>query len=247
MRSGSASSLSTTQSQSQGQSQSQSQGGGAGSGQRAARGGRGGIASGSGSQQQHNRKGSNPRHGHGHGQGHSAASSTSAVPNHAALSSLLGTELELVLVAKQGQDMQGGGSAVAGVGGKGKDASTAVTPDTSVVSGQLWCYDAPLGCLVLCSPATQSYRIVRLNSIASVSVLSSPVPASEALEQPPAHPQEIVTAVDLNRVREREAQGVRDELRRMAREPPPGVSELGKEIFDALGKTMGVRWASKAM
>ena len=54
-------------------------------------------------------------------------------------------------------------------------------------------------------------------------------------------------AVDINRIQEREADAVREESKRIANEPPPGVSELGKSLYEALGKTLPVRWANKTM
>ena len=220
---------------------------------------------GGGGSQQHNRKASHG-HGHSHGPGpqqgltaasssSSSSASSSSSPTVISLPSLIGIELDLVLVAHQ---------AGAAGQGKGKDSSatTSTTSSSSVgittVSGRLWCYDAVLGCLVLSNPTTQSYRIVRLSSISSISVSNLPsnfqpatttssanIPSSTAVPEREAFPS--LAAVDLNRVREREAQGVRGELRKLEREGPPGVSELGKELFDALGKTMGVRWAGKAM
>lgn len=117
------------------------------------------------------------------------------------------------------------------------------------MEGQLWCYDPGYGSLVLVnpstspkSPATNNYRIVRLGNIASVTVLqpADPATALSALDVQ-------LKAIDINRVQEREAEGVKEEMKRIANEPPPGVSSLGKSLFEALGKTLPVRWANKTM
>lgn len=54
-------------------------------------------------------------------------------------------------------------------------------------------------------------------------------------------------AICVNRLQEREAEAVKEEAKRIANEPPPGVSELGKSLYEALGKTLPVRWANKTM
>jgi len=51
--------------------------------------------------------------------------------------------------------------------------------------------------------------------------------------------------VDLQRLKERENEAVKAEYKRIEREPPPGVSPLGRELFEALGKTLPVRWAKQ--
>jgi hypothetical protein len=121
-----------------------------------------------------------------------------------------------------------------------------------VVEGQLWCYDPGFGSLVLMTPssapnspgppATNNYRIVRLSSIASVTVIQ---PAESETAASLVNLQ--LKAVDINRLQEREAEGVKEEAKRIANEPPPGVSELGKSLYEALGKTLPVRWANKTM
>lgn len=119
-----------------------------------------------------------------------------------------------------------------------------------VVEGQLWCYDPGYGSLVLMTPSTSSksssttnnYRIVRLSNIASVTVVQPADPETSA-----ATMNLHLKAIDINRIQEREAEGVKEEMKRIANEPPPGVSELGKSLYEALGKTLPVRWANKTM
>lgn len=116
-----------------------------------------------------------------------------------------------------------------------------------VVEGQLWCYDPGYGSLVLMTPATSksstnNYRIVRLSNIASVTVLQPADPQTSS-----AIVNLQLKAIDINKVQEREAEGVKEEMKRISNEPPPGVSELGKALFEALGKTLPVRWANKTM
>lgn len=115
-----------------------------------------------------------------------------------------------------------------------------------VVEGQLWCYDPGYGSLALRTPGTSAnkhnYRIVRLSNIASVTVVQAadPETAAATIDVP-------LKAIDINRLQEREAEAVKEESKRIANEPPPGVSELGKSLYEALGKTLPVRWANKTM
>jgi hypothetical protein len=116
-----------------------------------------------------------------------------------------------------------------------------------VVEGQLWCYDPGYGSLVLVTPSTSkpstnNYTIIRLSNIASVTVVQ---PADPQTSADTVNLQ--LKAIDINKVQEREAEGVREEMKRIANEPPPGVSDLGKALFEALGKTLPVRWANKTM
>lgn len=116
-----------------------------------------------------------------------------------------------------------------------------------IVSGSLWCYDPSYGCLVLSSPSS-SYRIVRLSSIQSVQVLSDPSPTTSGSSSSSDKATEVeLKPINPDRIREREQQAVAAEQKRLANLPPPGVSELGKELYDALGKTMPVRWAGTTM
>lgn len=119
-----------------------------------------------------------------------------------------------------------------------------------VVEGQLWCYDPGYGSLVLLTPSTSSkspsssnnYRIVRLSSVTSVTVVqAADQETSVATMNLP------LKAIDINRVQEREVEGIKEEMKRIANEPPPGVSELGKSLYEALGKTLPVRWANQTM
>ena len=156
--------------------------------------------------------------------GPASSSNASAANNNTpvsplALSELLGAQLRLTL----------------NVGNRDKERP--------IVTGALWCYDPAYGSLVLSSPNTSgtpgsSYRIVRLSSIQSVQVLSEPARESVQVD---------IKAINPDRIREREQQGVAAEQKRLANQPPPGVSELGKELFEALGKTMPVRWAGTTM
>lgn len=100
------------------------------------------------------------------------------------------------------------------------------------------------------------FRIVRLASILSMSVVAATVSSSSNdTQQTPSSAlqlQEEAAVVDLqhvnlDRVKEVEQAAVQEEGKRLARLPPPGVGELGKEIFDALAKTMPARWAGKSM
>lgn len=106
-----------------------------------------------------------------------------------------------------------------------------------VVTGHLWCYDPSYGCLVL-SQGT-GFRIVKLSSIQAVQVLAEDKQQSSA--------QVELKAVNPDRIREREQAAVSTEQKRLANLPPPGVSELGRELYEALGKTMPVRWAGTTM
>ena len=154
----------------------------------------------------------------------SAANPSAAQPSSSSslppipLSDLLGTHIQLTL----------------NVGNRDKERP--------VVSGQLWCYDQTYGTLALAGP-NASYRIVRLSSIQAIQVLPSP----QGQAQGQASVDIETKPVSIDRLREREAAGVASEQKRLAREPPPGVSELGKELFDALGRTLPVRWAQTTM
>lgn len=92
------------------------------------------------------------------------------------------------------------------------------------------------------SSSNNNYRIVRLSNIANVTVVQPADPETSA-----ATVNLQLKAIDINRVQEREAEGVKEEMKRIANEPPPGVSELGKSLYEALGKTLPVRWANKTM
>jgi hypothetical protein len=123
-----------------------------------------------------------------------------------------------------------------------------------VVQGQLWCYDPGYGCIVLKSPSTSAdtdgnFRIIRLGSIANVQVvqLANVVNASDANAATTASNDVQLKPIDVNRMQEREAEAVREESKRIANEAPPGVSELGKLLYEALSKTLPVRWANKTM
>lgn len=150
-----------------------------------------------------------------------ASSHSNAPVSPLALSELLGAQLRLTL----------------NTGSRDKERP--------VVNGALWCYDPAYGSLVLSTPGSaaagggsNSYRIVRLSSIQSVQVTSDPAKDTVEVE---------TKAINPDRIREREQQGVAAEQKRLASLPPPGVSELGKELFEALRKTMPVRWADTTM
>lgn len=154
----------------------------------------------------------------------SAANASTAQPSSSSslppipLSDLLGTHIQLTL----------------NVGNRDKERP--------IVSGQLCCYDQTYGALALAGP-NASYRIVRLSSIQAIQVLPSPQGQAHGQAQGQASVDIETKPVSIDKLREREAAGVANEQKRLAREPPPGVSELGKELFDALGKTLPVRWA----
>ncbi|MBW0465699.1 hypothetical protein O181_005414 [Austropuccinia psidii MF-1] len=111
------------------------------------------------------------------------------------------------------------------------------------VEGNLWCYDPITGVVILDSPGSgkgkQTFRMVKVNQVREVQLgepIESPPPAalvSKILE--PVRPINV-TAIAM-----REAQAVKADDARRAR-IGHGVSRWAQEIFDALGKTLPVRW-----
>lgn len=174
----------------------------------------------------------------GSGSGGYSAASSSNPQNHAItansgqqdngqriqLANLIGRELLLTVES-------GGQSA------NGEPSTSSTSPST--IQGRLWCYDTTSGALVLQTPPS-SFRIVRLASISSFTIVY-PAAAPEPLSNTD------IKTVDTARLKEREQVALRDESRRIAREPPPGVLPFAADIFDALGKTMPVRWTGKSM
>jgi len=119
-----------------------------------------------------------------------------------------------------------------------------------VYEGSLWCCDPKIGllaleCLSTNPTAVQSsrkpplgnladYRLIKISSLKSFEVISpstgsTPLPEMKAISIP------AVQAVEAAAVKAVEA--------RSFRLAPKGAGRLGQEIFDALGKTLPVRWA----
>lgn len=123
------------------------------------------------------------------------------------------------------------------------------------VEGNVWCYDSITGVVVLETPAggpnagagaatgkgKMDYRLVKVNQIRSLSVLSIPSAAPPSASSGSSADKieallEPLRPVNLAAVAAREAKAVRAEDTRRAR-TGVGVSRWAQEIFDALGKT----------
>ena len=146
------------------------------------------------------------------------------------LSSLIGQHVAISLHAKQDT-----ASASNINGGKAPQAS---------IQGKLWAFDDRIGTLVLQTPPS-GFRMIMLHSVSDISIVApqqsngTAVPC-DAVEEP-------FTPIPGSVVQEREEAAVRDEAQRVARLPPSGSLPIAGEIFEALGKTLPVRWADNIM
>lgn len=115
------------------------------------------------------------------------------------------------------------------------------------VEGMIWCYDPVPGVLILESPGPtkgrHSYRMVKVNQIKDLQLgaLRDPllIPTNPAAIIPKI--LEPVRPINVTAIAMRENQAVATEDARRAR-IGHGVSRWAQEIFDALGKTLPVRW-----
>ena len=146
------------------------------------------------------------------------------------LSSLIGQHVAISLHAKQDT-----ASASNINGGKAPQAS---------IQGKLWAFDDRIGTLVLQTPPS-GFRMIMLHSVSDISIVApqqsnGTAVSFDAVEEP-------FTPIPGSVVQEREEAAVRDEAHRVARLPPPGSLPIAGEIFEALGKTLPVRWANNIM
>eukprot|EP00898_Chlorokybus_atmophyticus_P006116 jgi/Chlat1/6505/Chrsp45S09069 len=103
------------------------------------------------------------------------------------------------------------------------------------IQGEVFTFDKSTNCLVLhdagSKPGTKNMRILKANFIKEVTMLSAPV-----------EPVNLrVPAMDINRLRQREKAAVRQaevEAERFG----VNVTSEAQEVFDALSKTLPVRW-----
>jgi len=113
------------------------------------------------------------------------------------------------------------------------------------VEGMIWCYDPVTGVVILESPGSskgrQTYRMVKVNQVKDLQLgtLLEPVPPNPSAVIPKI--LEPVRPIDPEAVKIREEQAVAADDARRAR-IGQGVSRWAQEIFDALGKTLPVRW-----
>ncbi|KAH8929120.1 hypothetical protein BT69DRAFT_1346091 [Atractiella rhizophila] len=119
--------------------------------------------------------------------------------------------------------------------------------------GLLWCYDASMGCVALeCSPSSSAptttgsssnasrkkcYRIIKINQIKAVEILPS---KGEKLYVK-------MKSVNVAGLQAKERDAIRAEEYRKSRIGPKGVGKEGQDLFDALSKTMPVRWAGTSI
>lgn len=112
------------------------------------------------------------------------------------------------------------------------------------LEGKLWCYDPIPGIVIIESQGPskdrQTYRMVKVNQVREVhvgdSVESELNPSSVV-----ARILEPVRPINVTAAAMREAQAVKADEAKRAR-IGHGVSRWAQEIFDALGKTLPVRW-----
>lgn len=113
------------------------------------------------------------------------------------------------------------------------------------VEGKIWCYDPVPGVVILESPGTSkgrlTYRMIKVNQIKDLQVgdLIDPIPPNSSSIIPKI--LEPVRPINVTAIAMREAHAVKADDARRAR-IGHGVSRWAQEIFDALGKTLPVRW-----
>lgn len=119
------------------------------------------------------------------------------------------------------------------------------------VEGKIWCYDPIPGVVILESPGSSkgkaNYRMIKVNQVKDLQVgefldgnpnpSSAPPSASSTISKI----LEPVRPINVTAIAMREAQAVKADDARRAR-IGHGVSRWGQGIFDALGKTLPVRW-----
>ncbi|CAH7673822.1 hypothetical protein PPACK8108_LOCUS8719, partial [Phakopsora pachyrhizi] len=131
------------------------------------------------------------------------------------------------------------------------------------VEGKLWCYDPLPGIVILASdsPSTplitqptkpsnrQTFRMIKLNQVRETQLIDHPATSTTLTndEQPGdcsvliSKILEPVGPINVTAVAMRETQAVKADDARRAR-IGHGVCRWGQEVFDALGKTLPVRW-----
>ncbi|KAM0793071.1 hypothetical protein ACM66B_000556 [Microbotryomycetes sp. NB124-2] len=118
------------------------------------------------------------------------------------------------------------------------------------LEGVLWTYDARSSMLVLCSNATaaatspdaRSFQLVNTRQVKSVKVLSttrdrSKLPQEDVVNLSLPSPTELAARAD---------KAVQQDVLRRSKLGPEGVSGQAQQLFDALSKTLPVRWHGKS-
>ncbi|KAA1111666.1 hypothetical protein PGT21_007788 [Puccinia graminis f. sp. tritici] len=111
--------------------------------------------------------------------------------------------------------------------------------------GMIWCYDPIPGVVILQCPGNSkgchTYRMIKVNQIKDLQVgsLLEPLPPNPSGLIPKI--LEPVRPIHVTAIAMREAQAVAADDAKRAR-IGHGVSRWAQEIFDALGKTLPVRW-----
>ncbi|KAH9814555.1 anticodon-binding domain-containing protein [Melampsora americana] len=147
------------------------------------------------------------------------------------------------------------------VGAAGTGVSGGTNSNDRWVEGKVWCYDPLPGVIVLeCSAGgsssssnhtdlsgkgKQTYRMIKMNQIKEVQIgdksnmdkIESSTTTSSIVNKI----LEPLKPININAVELREATAIKNDDARRAR-IGYGVSRWGQEIFDALGKTLPVRW-----
>ncbi|EGF99613.1 uncharacterized protein MELLADRAFT_75894 [Melampsora larici-populina 98AG31] len=145
------------------------------------------------------------------------------------------------------------------VGPAGTGASGGTNSNDRWVEGKVWCYDPLPGVIVLECPGSsptsttdlqsgkgkQTYRMIKMNQIKEVQIgdknnmdkIESSTTTSSIVDKI----LEPLKPININAVELREATAIKNDDARRAR-IGHGVSRWGQEIFDALGKTLPVRW-----
>ncbi|KAG0139555.1 hypothetical protein CROQUDRAFT_54541 [Cronartium quercuum f. sp. fusiforme G11] len=122
------------------------------------------------------------------------------------------------------------------------------------VEGQVWCYDPIPGVVVLeCPPSEgagkgrQTFRMVKMNQIRDIQIAEqAAAPTKTSTSAIVAKVLEPIKPINVTAVAGRELAAVKSDDVRRAR-IGFGVSRWAQEIFDALGKTLPVRWAQTSI
>lgn len=150
------------------------------------------------------------------------------------------------------------------VGPASTGASGGTNSNDRWVEGKVWCYDPLPGVIVLECPGSssaaaggggsstdssgkgkQTYRMIKMNQIKEVQIgdknSMEKIESSTTTSSIVNKILEPLKPININAVELREASAIKNDDARRAR-IGHGVSRWAQEIFDALGKTLPVRW-----
>lgn len=166
---------------------------------------------------------------------------TTPLPTTKDLTTLLNLPLRITLVGEKG-----------------------LTSPSRIIEGVLYTYDPTTSFLVLSTPSTapttpstpttpsmntaqnplitkRSYHLIKSTQIISVVILSL-IPDTNIIS-----PTEALKSINVKDLDAKVAKAVREDQKERARIGGEGVTEIGQSLFDALEKTLPVRWSNTSI